>query len=99
MTSRACKWSGGSPLRGFYRHWTAKEAYLKATGRGLKDLRGTELVCGERPVIQFRGRLAAGWTLSLMDPASGCCAAIVGSGPVTRSAVTPCAVSRCAAAR
>jgi 4'-phosphopantetheinyl transferase len=77
---------GGSQLRGFYRHWTAKEAYLKATGRGIRDLRGTELVCGPRPAIQFGGRLATGWTLSLMEPASGCSAAVVGSGPVTRCA-------------
>jgi 4'-phosphopantetheinyl transferase len=74
---------GGSQLRGFYRHWTAKEAYLKATGRGIRDLRGTELVCGLRPAIHFGGRLATGWTLSLMEPASGCSAAIVGGGPVT----------------
>ncbi len=75
---------GGSPLRGFYRHWTAKEAYLKATGRGLTGLRRTELVCGDRPAIQSAGRLTASWTLSLVEPATDCVAAIVGSGPVDR---------------
>src|SRR5262245_4855542 len=32
----ACITAGcaGSPARSFYRHWVAKEAYLKATGRG-----------------------------------------------------------------
>jgi len=74
---------GGSALRGFYRHWTAKEAYLKATGCGLAGLRTTELSCGACPAIRVGGH-ATSWTLSLLDVAPDCAAAIVGSGPVTR---------------
>jgi 4'-phosphopantetheinyl transferase len=79
---------GGSPLRGFYRHWTAKEAYLKATGRGLPGLRTTELTCGARPAIRVGGH-AASLTLSLLDTPPDCAAAIVGGGPVTRCRTAP----------
>jgi 4'-phosphopantetheinyl transferase len=75
---------GGSPVRGFYRHWTAKEAYLKATGCGLAGLRGTELACGRPDVIRVDGTPADGWTLSLPQAAPGAAMAIVGGGPVTQ---------------
>ncbi len=78
--ARGC---GGSPLGGFYRHWTAKEAFLKATGRGLAGLRGTELTCGPRPVIRASGQRVS-WTVSVLDVAPDCAAAVVGSGSVTR---------------
>jgi 4'-phosphopantetheinyl transferase len=80
---------GGTQLHGFYRHWTAKEAYLKATGRGLAGLRGTELVCGVRPVIRSDGQLATDWTLSLPELAADCATAIVGAGVVTRYIAAP----------
>ena len=81
-----CMKSGcvGSPLRGFYRHWTAKEAYLKASGRGLAGLRDTALDCGPSPVIRFRGSPAVGWNLWLTDVPPAHAAAIVASQPVTK---------------
>jgi 4'-phosphopantetheinyl transferase len=75
---------GGSPARGFYRHWTAKEAYLKATGRGLAGLRAAELNCAEPHIICVDGKPADGWTLSLPEATPDCAMAFVGSGPVTR---------------
>jgi 4'-phosphopantetheinyl transferase len=75
---------GGSPVGGFYRHWTAKEAYLKATGRGLAGLRGTELPCGTPDAMRVDGTPADGWTLSQPQAAPGSATAIVGGGPVTQ---------------
>jgi 4'-phosphopantetheinyl transferase len=73
---------GGSPLHGFYRHWTAKEAFLKATGRGLAGLRETELTCGARPAIKVGGHHVNS-TLSVLDVMPAYSAAVVGYGPVT----------------
>ncbi len=73
----------GSPVRSFYRHWVAREAYLKATGRGLAVLRDTELACGAAPVIRFRGTPEPGWKVSVTDAVPGYAAAIVAAEPVT----------------
>jgi 4'-phosphopantetheinyl transferase len=73
----------GSPTRSFYRHWTAKEAYLKAIGLGLAGLRDTELVCGARPVIWYTGRPVDGWPVSMASTGSGYVASIIGEPAVT----------------
>jgi 4'-phosphopantetheinyl transferase len=73
---------GGSRLRGFYRHWTAKEAYLKATSRGLAGLDRTELACGTHPAIRADGRIVAEWAVSLLEPAASYVAAVVGASAV-----------------
>lgn len=81
----ACVAAGcaGSPTRSFYRHWVAKEAYLKATARGLADLRDTELICGPKPVIRFQGTPEPGWNVSVAEASPGYLAAIVAVRPVT----------------
>ena len=81
----ACVAAGcaGSPARSFYRHWVAKEAYLKATGRGLAALRDTQLACGPAPVIRFRGAPEPAWTVSMPETLPRCVAAIVAARPVT----------------
>jgi 4'-phosphopantetheinyl transferase len=74
---------GGSPTRRFYQHWVAKEAYVKATGRGLAALRDTALSCGSTPVIWFRGAAESGWKICETEPSPGYLAAIVAAQPVT----------------
>jgi 4'-phosphopantetheinyl transferase len=67
----------GPPTVSFYRHWTAKEAYLKAAGLGLAGLRTVEVLCGARPASCVAGRAVTGCSLSTVSATAAYATAIV----------------------
>jgi 4'-phosphopantetheinyl transferase len=74
--------------RAFYRHWVAKEAFVKATGRGISSLRSFEVLLeapGGARLVHVGGDPdeAARWTLESLDAPAGYEAAVVVEGQAT----------------
>lgn len=67
----------------FFRYWTCKEAYLKATGTGLKDLQKVEIyLTPEQPAQLNIPNIANSgeWNLLEIQPFSNCAATIAFTG-------------------
>jgi 4'-phosphopantetheinyl transferase len=73
----------------FYRHWVAKEAFVKATGRGIESLRSFEVLLegpGGARLTHVAGdpEEATRWTLAPLDAGPGfAAAAVVATGGAT----------------
>lgn len=80
-------------LDGFFRTWTFKEAFLKATGQGVsRPLGGFDVLLGAdgmRLTIADAPGDASCWTLHRLDVASGYAAALVVEGVPSRVSVAP----------
>jgi 4'-phosphopantetheinyl transferase len=69
----------------FYRHWVAKEAFVKATGKGVASVRSFEVLLdapGGARLVHVGGdpEEAARWTLAPVEAPAGYAAAVVASG-------------------
>lgn len=78
--------SGDDLVRGFYRCWTCKEAFVKAVGEGLSfDLDRVEVAVYPEPpeltTLDGRAEAALGWTLREVDAGSGYAGAVVADSP------------------
>jgi 4'-phosphopantetheinyl transferase len=78
----------------FYRHWVAKEAFVKATGRGVESLRSFEVLLegpGGARLNHVGGdpAEAARWTLAPLDVGPRFAAAVVVAAPDARVELIP----------
>ncbi|CEJ45530.1 4'-phosphopantetheinyl transferase superfamily protein [Chrysosporum ovalisporum Ak1311] len=59
----------------FFRYWTCKEAYLKATGEGLAQLEQIEILLNPNEPAQLQ--TSKNWSLFELTPGKNYCAAVV----------------------
>ena len=65
----------------FFRYWTCKEAYLKATGTGLSDLEKIEIsLTSEQPARLNIPGVSDEWNLLEIQPFSNCAATVAFTG-------------------
>ncbi len=65
----------------FFRHWTCKEAYLKATGEGLSKLKGLEIsLTNSAHLVRVPEGSIHNWQLQELAPGEGFVGAVVTMG-------------------
>lgn len=64
----------------FFRYWTCKEAYLKATGTGLKDLQQIEISLTLQQPAKLNIPNSGEWSLLEIKPFANCAATVVVKG-------------------
>ncbi|MGD1911786.1 MAG: 4'-phosphopantetheinyl transferase family protein [Rivularia sp. (in: cyanobacteria)] len=75
-------------LQLFFRYWTCKEAYLKATGTGLADLQKVEIsLTPQQPAKLSIPNISGEWSLVEIQPFSNCAGAICLRHDASRIAV------------
>ncbi|NJN48569.1 MAG: 4'-phosphopantetheinyl transferase superfamily protein [Alkalinema sp. RL_2_19] len=77
-TSAHCSAVTARAIPGFFRTWTCKEAYLKATGDGLRRLKGLEVAVKPQQGAQFVN--PQDWDLQEIQPGEGFVGAIAAPG-------------------
>jgi 4'-phosphopantetheinyl transferase len=76
--------AGAGITRTFYRIWTCKEAYMKATGMGFSLPSRSFDVCGDGQLGVLNSQTHPGWSLSEFPCAEGFAAAVVTQGVTSK---------------
>jgi 4'-phosphopantetheinyl transferase len=82
---RAATMEADDPLTAYHRHWVAKEAFAKATGRGLQSMRSFEVSLDgpEGPHLVHVGNdphEARRWSIEMLEPEGDYVAAVAFEG-------------------
>jgi 4'-phosphopantetheinyl transferase len=75
---------GAARDEAFMRHWTAKEAFLKATGEGLSGRMSSVVIADAAGEARLVGPRTDGYTLCRLDPQPGYVGAVVAAGAAFR---------------